>query len=368
MNRTAFVAFYAVYPSNMGSSEVSSSFFETWKGKKKIFQISHLKNINNKIINTQFIIREKPIYKILKIIPLVKKIRQFLLKNQKPIIIIEGPSWIGYSFFFFIVAKILIPRAFIIYHSHSIEYEIRKNNSNYFISFFTKITEKYIFHNVDLATSVSVKEKKKINNLYNKETIIFPNGVNLKRLQVEEKKFFFKPKQYLFYSGSYLYGPNKQAIDLLNNYFMPKLVKKFPDLKLILTGGGYYNNYSWLINLGIIRKNYLIKLLKGAQLILTPIYEGYGTRVKIIEALMLGVPVVSSSKGIDGIDYKFGSFKNPLVNQNKKILLNYAIKVLRNNKLYKKNSKENKLKYIAIYNMEEIVKKFQFLINKIRND
>jgi hypothetical protein len=43
MNKTAFVAFYAVYPSRMGSSEVSSSFFESWIGKKRIFQISHLK-------------------------------------------------------------------------------------------------------------------------------------------------------------------------------------------------------------------------------------------------------------------------------------------------------------------------------------
>jgi glycosyltransferase involved in cell wall biosynthesis len=367
MNRTAFVAFYTVYPSNMGSSEVSSSFFETWKGQKKIFQISHLKKVNNKIIDTQFIIKEKPIYKILKIIPLVKKVKQYLLKNRKPSIIIEGPSWIGYSFIFFVIAKILIPRAFIIYHSHSIEYEIRKKNSNYFISFLTKIMEKYIFHNVDLATSVSLKEKERINNLYNKETIIFPNGVRLKKLQ-EKKKNVFLPKKYLFYSGSYLYGPNKQAIDLLNKYFMPKLVDKFHDLKLILTGGGYYNNHSWLINLDIVPKNYLIKLLKSAQLVLAPIYEGYGTRVKIIEALMLGVPVVSSSKGIEGIDYKSGIFKNPLVHKNKKILLNYAIKVLKNNKLYKKNSKENKFKYIAIYNMKEIVKKFQFLANKIKND
>lgn len=105
MDKTAFVAFYTVYPSNMGSSEVSSSFFETWKGKKKIFQISHLKNINNKKISTQFIIKEKPFYKLLKIIPLIKKVKQFLLKNQKPSIIIEGPSWIGYSFFFLLLLK-----------------------------------------------------------------------------------------------------------------------------------------------------------------------------------------------------------------------------------------------------------------------
>jgi glycosyltransferase involved in cell wall biosynthesis len=180
----------------------------------------------------------------------------------------------------------------------------------------------------------------------------------MKKLQ-EKNKNIFLPRKYIFYSGSYLYRPNKQAIDLLNKFFMPKLVKKFPDLKLILTGGGYYNNHKWLIDLGIISKNYLVKVLKHSQLILAPIYEGYGTRVKIIEALMLGVPVVSSSKGIEGIDYKSGVFKNPLVHQNKNILLKYAIKVLKNNKLYKKNSKENKFKYLALF---DAYNKLSFMI------
>ena len=66
MNKTAFVAFYAVYPSNMGSSEVSSSMFESWKGIKKLFQISHIKKINNEKIHTQFIMGENPINKIIK--------------------------------------------------------------------------------------------------------------------------------------------------------------------------------------------------------------------------------------------------------------------------------------------------------------
>jgi len=347
----------------MGSSEVSSSFFETWKGRKKLFQISHVKKINNKFIDTQFIKKEKPIYKIFKIIPLINKAKQFLLKNKKSCIIIEGPSWIGYSFFFFIIAKILIPKAFIVYHSHSIEYEIRKKNSNFFISFLTKRMEKYIFKNANLATSVSIKERKKIYKLYKRKTTIFYNGIYLKKLQKKNKNILL-PKKYIFYSGSYLYPPNKQAIDLLNKYFMPKLLKNFPDLKLILTGGGYYNNHSWLINLGIVSKNYLIKLLKEAQLILVPIYEGYGTRVKIIEALMLGTPVISSPKGIEGIDYKLDTFNTSLVHKKKKILLDYTITVLKNNQLFKKKCAISKNKFIAIYNMEIIVKKFQRLLEK----
>jgi hypothetical protein len=132
MNKTAFVAFYTVYPSSMGSSEVSSSFFESWIGKKRIFQISHLKKINNKKIHTNFIARESSINKILKIIPLAIKVKKYLSNSKKSTVIIEGPSWIGYSFIFYIVLKTLLPNTFFIYHSHSVEYEIRKKNSNFF--------------------------------------------------------------------------------------------------------------------------------------------------------------------------------------------------------------------------------------------
>jgi glycosyltransferase involved in cell wall biosynthesis len=109
---------------------------------------------------------------------------------------------------------------------------------------------------------------------------------------------------------------------------MPKLVKIFPNLKLVLTGGGYNLNHSWLINLSVVSKDQVVKLLKNSKLILVPIYEGYGTRIKIIEALMLGVPVVSSPKGIEGIDYKLNAFKSPLVHKNKSVLLRYAKNVL----------------------------------------
>jgi glycosyltransferase involved in cell wall biosynthesis len=367
MNKTAFVAFYTVYPSNMGSSEVSSSFFESWQGKKKIFQISHLKKNNDKKIYTAFIKKESPINKIFKIASLANEVNKYLINSKKSNVIIEGPSWIGYTFFFYIILKAILPKAFFIYHSHSIEYEIRKKNSNFFISFITKIMENYIFNNVHLATSVSTKENKKIKNLYRKKTVIFPNGVNLKKL-INNKQKKLLPKKYIFFSGSYFYGPNKKAIDLLNNYFMPKLIRKFPDLKLVITGGGYNFKHNWLVNLGVIPKKKLVTVLKNSKSVLVPIYEGYGTRIKIIEALMLGIPVISTPKGIEGINYKTNINQVSLVHSNRNILLKYTINVIKNNKFYKKNSNQYKKKYISIYSMEKIVEKFQLLLKKIQND
>ena len=53
----------------------------------------------------------------------------------------------------------------------------------------------------------------------------------------------------------------------------------------------------------IIKKNQYFKILRNAVCLLVPTKEGYGTRVKIIEALCEGVVVISSRIGIEGIKY-----------------------------------------------------------------
>jgi glycosyltransferase involved in cell wall biosynthesis len=43
-------------------------------------------------------------------------------------------------------------------------------------------------------------------------------------------------------------------------------------------------------------------LLAGATLAVAPIFAGGGTRVKILEAMAAGTPVVATTKGAEGID------------------------------------------------------------------
>ena len=80
--------------------------------------------------------------------------------------------------------------------------------------------------------------KKKIYNLY-KKTYIFPNGINIKK---NFSKRILKDN-YIIFIGSYSYKPNKIAINYLNNILMPEILKEFPDLKLVLTGGGYKRKF-----------------------------------------------------------------------------------------------------------------------------
>ena len=64
--KTAFVTFFPVVPDNMGSSAVINSRFKSWPFKKKIFQLSHVKKLNNKNLNTIFVKKEKPLYSLQK--------------------------------------------------------------------------------------------------------------------------------------------------------------------------------------------------------------------------------------------------------------------------------------------------------------
>ena len=121
--KTAFICFFPVYPTNMGSAEVVRSLSLCWPGEKKIFQISHLKNIQNRKCETIKINKEKPISKIFNIPKMVLTLNY--LKIVKKDHIYRRAKLIGYSF----IAnfkKIFSPTAKIIYHSHSVEYEVLK--------------------------------------------------------------------------------------------------------------------------------------------------------------------------------------------------------------------------------------------------
>jgi len=186
----AFVAFYPVLPNTSGSSEVSSSFFKYWpSSNKKFFYITHLKESKR---NTKFqpikIIKEKPFLKIISLTFLCFGIIKFLKSSREPYLIVEGPSWILYSYLTIVIVKIFIPKVKVIYHSHSIEYEIRKKFNNKIISYLTFFCEKKVFKLSNFSTSVSETEYKKIYSLYKKKTIIFENGIDLDNIKKIKKK------------------------------------------------------------------------------------------------------------------------------------------------------------------------------------
>jgi len=348
--KTAIIGFYPVYPVKSGSAVVSYSFFKCYPGKKKLFQILDYKiKINKKNISSEVILFKHPFFKLLILPIFIIKIFNYLKNCSKPILIIEGASWIGFSYIVFLFIKLLIPRVIRVYRGQSIEYEIRKKNSGFLIANLTKYIENKIVNSIDVFTAVSKLEKKKIFQYYNKKVNIFPNAVLLGKFIEKSKKKF--PTKFVLYAGSYDYPPNKEAIDILIKKIMPKVIKKDNRIKLVLTGGPeVYQHEKFVINLGVVQKRTLVDLYRSSICLPVPIFEAYGSRIKIIEALMLGTVVVSTSKGIEGLDYDKKS-STPIVTNSISEISKIIIKLSKNRR-FKQNAIKDKKVYIKKYGMK----------------
>jgi len=354
----ALISFYQASKGGHGAAEVTLSLFESLKLKKKLFEIK--KNFFFNFLDRHGINYFESLYKLFYLIPLYLKVRKFFLKFEKKIIIIEGASWIGYSYIFTKIIKLFHKNITIIYHAHNIEYALRKNKkSNFFILLLTKILEKKVYNLVNYGTAVSDTDRAILNKLYNVKSLIFNNGINKRRLKYKKfnKKF---PKDFLIYPGSYSFFPNKIAIDKLIFKILPIILKKYPKLKLIVTGHGFplnkfkkYNYINYYKNLEKVELNYLIY---KSKFLLAPMSKGPGTKLKIIEALMLGSVIISSKEGMRGIE--INNINPPFVFSNQKKMHSIIDYVITNNSKIKKISNKNKFFYRKKYLMENILKIF----------
>jgi polysaccharide biosynthesis protein PslH len=154
----------------------------------------------------------------------------------------------------------------------------------------------------DICTVVSEKERdlvsQKIPEM--KRIEVIPNFINLD--DYSDIQISPQPKTLIF-TGSFRYLPNYEAIV----WFLEKvntLIKvHFPEVKLTITGDHrdfHLPNSSNVIRTGFVKD--FKSLLASSWISIVPLQTGGGTRLKILEALALGVPVVSTSKGAEGLE------------------------------------------------------------------
>ena len=114
----------------------------------------------------------------------------------------------------------------------------------------------------------------------------------------------------MIYAGSVTYPPNLDAVKYFAEEILPTIREKRPDATLLVTGSTGDIDLSALRNGGGIAFSGLVpevrELIARSWLSVAPIRSGGGTRVKILEALSLGVPVVSTTKGCEGLDLVSG--------------------------------------------------------------
>jgi len=137
---------------------------------------------------------------------------------------------------------------------------------------------------------------------------VVPNSIDLNRLPLQPRTPPTPPR--LLFVGTLDYPPNQEAVTELVAQHLPVLRQRWPDLRLRIVGR---DPGAWLTRFvstpGVEAVGPVADLLPhyaASHAVYLPIRNGGGTRIKILEAFALGVPVLSTAVGIEGLPARDG--------------------------------------------------------------
>jgi glycosyltransferase involved in cell wall biosynthesis len=217
-------------------------------------------------------------------------------------------------------------------------------------------------------TVPSLQERRNLLEITSDQTQIeiIPHSVDLNHY----KGFFGFPREKsLVFTGSFTYKANLDAAFYLIEKIYPQIKAKLPEVKVNIVGStNGVDITSWPVDNNI---NFT-GLLKDVRPTVTqswvsivPLRIGAGTRLKIIESMALGTPVVSTSKGAEGLDVIHG--ENILIADDPYEFAQAVLEVLQNHQLHEKLSSGGHKLVQEKYSSEIMGRKFNFLLERINS-
>ncbi len=165
--------------------------------------------------------------------------------------------------------------------------------------------ERRLFSQFDLCLVTSALDCGRIREyipLRESQLGLVPNGVDLE---------YFTPNgnppqgDSLVFTGSLAYDPNRDAMEYFLEEIFPEIRRARPTAHLTITGAAGGAPLRPELRQGPVRfTGYLDDVrpvVRSSAASVVPLRKGAGTRLKILEAMALGTPVVSTSKGAEGL-------------------------------------------------------------------
>jgi glycosyltransferase involved in cell wall biosynthesis len=156
---------------------------------------------------------------------------------------------------------------------------------------------------------------KKIFNI--NHAIVVPNFIPYNELECIKSESLEDLKRnlssvYVVFHGDFRYFPNREALSILLKHIMPKIWRQYPTIKLIVMGPGLPRiSGERVVLMGYVPQRTLYKMLCNAYCAMVPLLRGGGSRIKILEYMACGTPVISTRIGAEGLEVE--NFKHILL-------------------------------------------------------
>jgi glycosyltransferase involved in cell wall biosynthesis len=116
------------------------------------------------------------------------------------------------------------------------------------------------------------------------------------------------PVPHFVFHGSFLYPPHQDAAEWFALYVLPPLRKLLPACRIVFAGEcpDWMYEFGRLHSIEITGAIDLGDVLNARSVVIAPIRAGSGTIIEVIDAWARGVPVVASSRAVEGLDARDG--------------------------------------------------------------
>lgn len=232
----------------------------------------------------------------------------------------------------------LFPKSKLILRTHNVEHVIwtdhAKNEKSRLKKMYLKSIarqlkrrETEILNQFDLILAISDVDQKTFGAITNSKTELLPYFPDISNDQNSTLTSNF------FFLGSMNWTPNADAHEELTQYLFSKINSEVPNTTLTFAGSAQdeitKSDSSNIHYTGFVENK--VQFMKESGILLAPISSGSGLRVKILEALALGVPIVTTSKGAAGIPFE--NENGIFIAKNDHEFIEYAVQLSKDEKL-----------------------------------
>ncbi|MEI8137913.1 MAG: glycosyltransferase family 4 protein, partial [Bacteroidota bacterium] len=264
------------------------------------------------------------------------KLIDILNKNSFDIIQIEG---VFMAVYLDTIKK--YSNAKIVLRAHNVENKIwerhlsnsKKSILNFYLTLQNKRLKKFeieIVKSVDAIVPITDYDKQLFEQMgFEKSIFTCITGVDVDLYQTKQN-VQVKPKT-VFYFGSMDWMPNQEAVNWFLENCWAKVSEAVHDAKFVIAGRGVPQSFLQLNLPNVLVIENVIDskaFYQKYQIMLVPLLSGSGLRIKIIEGMAYGKPIVSTSVGAEGIycDTK----KDLIIADNSEDFSNAVIELLNN--------------------------------------
>ena len=164
--------------------------------------------------------------------------------------------------------------------------------------------ERNILPQADMVVTVSPTDQELLEREFGLTNVVFlPIPMEMSDIRWKEAA-----SKYIIFNGSLNSYVNYYSMREFCKTVFPKYVKHHPEMKLLITGGVKDSvrkefSHANIEFTGFVSEERLHELLCSCRFMVSPITIGSGTKLKLIEGLSMGIPIVASGHCFEGVPF-----------------------------------------------------------------